>query len=555
MAERLRRKVRDDFAEFWAWLGDPLPGWQVPAFAKLIVLLLAARQVGKTSTLARYAIWRAVRKPGQFVVVAAPSEEGARRVLEHVVRLIRAHPRLMAAVVDEQLGVVEFVNGSKIVALTGSEASRRGPTATDLLIDEAQLIPRAQVEALIPQIAAREGAHIVMAGTAGVSEGVWYDLCVDGETGSEHIEFHRWVPTVVGGDCRADWIQPSFIAAAKTIMSPNRFDAEFRAIAGSIADAAIPLPVIQAGIADYRTTPLDAMQPRAKTSVGIDWGERADRTCLVALARFAQANVFGVCTVKRWGAGASIPGVCREIAASPMAVNTYWAERNGIGAAAVQMLWEKVTLRPAHVGGGRRPHGVLVIDEGGDRSLFPPRPRPKRSPEGGEDFQSARMEIFTDSALKSAMIGALRIGLEDGWLVLPACETELISELMHLKSTLTATGERIEAAPGRHDDLVMALCFALAPVRPKGRKAWHSNIQALTRRHIPPVVLPPQVMGLPAVTTEGDVEVPKYPSWQSVAGSAITPTPHVDLSPPEPRQIARARELIHEQRQEASNAQ
>jgi hypothetical protein len=543
----LARAKRDDLA-FGEMIGQPLAPWQRVELSKPVTAVVGARGIGKSRLIAIKALRMAVAKRGVHVLLASSSEDGSKRLIARCRDSAQGSPALQASFEDEQLGLLRFRNGSIIRAIATSEISARGWVVDAVLLDESQLLSRDFVDALLPTLSAT-GGKVLLCGTAGVAEGPFYDLAKAGEVGSEYVETVRWVPTLLGGRHDAPWLSASVIEAARESMSAQRFAAEYLAEFGSGSDAVFPLPVLQAATCDFQTTPLAEFQPAARISAGVDWGERADRSCLVGVARFAGQSVFAPAVVRRWKSGASLPALIEEIAATPACVQAWWSERNGIGASASQHLWAAVARRPGEVGGGRRRSRVVVVEEGLFREFPPPRRRA-----AGPGFVSEKYSVFTNAELKAAIFGTMRIGLEQGWLILPAGETELLSELLHLKSEITMTGERISGSP--HDDLAMAFLMAMAPIA-DSQRGWRCKVAELARGHVPPVALSPELARIPTVSAPTGAQVPRTPAWQSLLGGEVTLPTNLDLTPPEPPQIRKARkrvaEALQRQREEATN--
>jgi hypothetical protein len=527
-------RARDDDAAFGALIGQPLAPWQRVLLETFVTVLLGARQMGKSRLIVVKSLRLAVAKPDIHILIASSSEDGARRLIALCRRFAAAFPPLEASFTEDLLGLITFANGSTIRAIASSETAARGWTADYLFGDEVQLWPRAFLDSLIPVLAARDG-KMLLAGTAGIAEGAFFDFIKQGDVGSEHVRTHRWVPKLVGGDCDAPWLSASVIEAAKAVQPRQRFDAEFRCISGSGFDSVIPMPVLQGAICDYKTTPMAEFCPFSKGSLGVDWGENLDRTVEVRVDRFAGQSAFGISSVRRWSAGASLPGVIAEIANSPGHLQAVWAERNGIGAGLVPHLFQALANRPAAAGGGRLPPSLVLVEENAwDRpkrrptenfpTEVPIRDRtPRRT---GALHATERRAIFTTSGMKSSLFGAIRLMFEAGSLVIPACETELISELMHLRSEPTATGERISGHP--HDDIVMALAMACGPVRDrqKGGDTWRCRIAEISRGPVPLAEVPGALASMPTVNSDSGIEVPRDPVWQSVLSGEVTVPPY-----------------------------
>jgi hypothetical protein len=128
------------------------------------ILALTARQCGKTTTAAWAMAHAALFFPGSLSVVACPAQrqsaEAVRRVREAV---IKAGGKLAA---DNVYGL-ELTNGSRVLALPGSDDSIRGLTVDAWIVaDEAARLSNDLIAALRPMRARRPEARFAMLSTA-----------------------------------------------------------------------------------------------------------------------------------------------------------------------------------------------------------------------------------------------------------------------------------------------------------------------------------------------------------------------------------------------------
>lgn len=115
-------------------------------------LLLCSRQSGKSTTVAALAVHSALYDPG-LVLLFAPAQRQSTELFKKVSAFYRALPG-----VPEPLAMtetkMELPNGSRIIALPGSEATTRGYSAPRLiLVDEASRTEEALYGALRPMLA------------------------------------------------------------------------------------------------------------------------------------------------------------------------------------------------------------------------------------------------------------------------------------------------------------------------------------------------------------------------------------------------------------------
>lgn len=130
-------------------------------------LLLCARQTGKTTATALLALSVAIYEAPAFVVVVSPSQRQSAEMLRTIMRL-HAHLVGAPALNAESVLKAEFVNGSRIVALPGTERTIRGYAAVDLvIIDEASRCDGELLAATRPMLATSNGRLIALSTPAG----------------------------------------------------------------------------------------------------------------------------------------------------------------------------------------------------------------------------------------------------------------------------------------------------------------------------------------------------------------------------------------------------
>ena len=536
-------RARDDLGAFAEMVGRGLAPFQLRALTDpaAVVAVVAPRQSGKSRSLALYATWRAFRAPGAHVLLVSASEEASRRLLRTVRELVAGSPLLAGSVTDEMAGLLTLTNGSEVRSVPASERAIRGWSATDLLLDEAALLPEPIFAAATPTIAARPGGRIIMASSATTAAGPYYDYVTAGEAGSEHVRTHRW------GLADATWLTPSFIAAQRESMSEVRFRAEFEGIFASGADALFTPAGLDSVTADYHPETLATLRGPARVLGGLDWGQTHDRSALVVIARLPIPGdrLFAVCLAHRWPAGYPLtgregrPGVVEQIAASPAHFQALVAESNGLGGplagANGGLLWQHLARRDPESGGAPpRPRFRLLHDG------IPPdwadleaeqKPRPRHG------FTTAKVAFTTTGEGKAAGYSALRLLVDQGRLLLPMASEELRRELLMLRVDLSPTGvERVEAGRG-HDDLADALMLSTWPQRKHG--GWTTALGALAdpERPLPDPDLPRDPARDVVLTGDGR-EVPRRPAWVSVAGrEATVPDQANDTDPEAKREI------------------
>lgn len=139
---------------------DPWQGELLESTAPRI-LLNVTRQGGKSTTCATVAVNCAITDPG-LVLIASPSQRQSGelfRKIQQTLRALRPAPKFEL----QSTTKLELENGSRIVALPGSEATVRGYSAPRLiLVDEASRVEDDLYTALRPMLATGEGRLIAL---------------------------------------------------------------------------------------------------------------------------------------------------------------------------------------------------------------------------------------------------------------------------------------------------------------------------------------------------------------------------------------------------------
>lgn len=179
------------------------------------VLMLAARQVGKSTVAALRALHRAVFWPGSLILLLSPSLRQSSELFRVVLRFQAGDGA--APVKDASSLKLELENGSRIISLPGSEATIRGYAGVDLLIvDEAARVDDDLFRSVLPMLATSQGALIALStpfGKRGFFADAWHG------PGS-------WRRVRVGAsDCPR--IDPEWLAAQRETMGDWWFRQEF----------------------------------------------------------------------------------------------------------------------------------------------------------------------------------------------------------------------------------------------------------------------------------------------------------------------------------------
>jgi hypothetical protein len=128
------------------------------------VIALTARQVGKTTTAAWAIAHTALFTPGSLSVIACPAQ---RQSAEAVRRVKECMAKAGAKLSSDNVYGLELENGSRVLALPGSDDSIRGLTVDGWVVaDEAARLTENLIAALRPMRARKPEARFAMLSTA-----------------------------------------------------------------------------------------------------------------------------------------------------------------------------------------------------------------------------------------------------------------------------------------------------------------------------------------------------------------------------------------------------
>ncbi|MFA5408923.1 MAG: phage terminase large subunit [Bacilli bacterium] len=148
--------------------------------------LNCSRQSGKSSTAAILALWEAIHKPRSTIVLDSPSLRQSQELMLKFAEFLDMVDKNVKLDSDTKLSV-RFANGSRVLALPGSEKTIRGISAVTLLIlDEAAAIPDELYGAVRPMLAVSRGRLVLMSTPRG-EQGFFFDTWAKSK-GWEKIE-------------------------------------------------------------------------------------------------------------------------------------------------------------------------------------------------------------------------------------------------------------------------------------------------------------------------------------------------------------------------------
>jgi len=130
-------------------------------------LLLCSRQAGKSTATALLALHEAIYQPPALILLISPSLRQSGELFKKVMEFWHGLKGAPESAYESALRL-ELRNGSRIIALPGSEATVRGFSAARLVVvDEAARVPDELLAAVRPTLATTNGRFIALSTPAG----------------------------------------------------------------------------------------------------------------------------------------------------------------------------------------------------------------------------------------------------------------------------------------------------------------------------------------------------------------------------------------------------
>ena len=186
------------------------------------ILALTARQVGKTTTAVWAIAHSMVFMPGSLSVIACPAQ---RQSAEAVRRVRETLLKVGAELESDNVYALELKNGSRVLALPGSDDSIRGLTVDAWIVaDEAARLNSDLIAALRPMRARRPQARFAMLSTAwSRSDPFWTAWAGDDQT---------WIRLEATADTDPTLFTPQFLEQERQALGEHDFNREYLGIPG-----------------------------------------------------------------------------------------------------------------------------------------------------------------------------------------------------------------------------------------------------------------------------------------------------------------------------------
>jgi hypothetical protein len=221
---------------------DPDP-WQCELLRSSAsrIAINAARQSGKSTTVAVLALHVALYMPGSLILLVSPSQRQSRLLFDKVIGFLRQLEPVEQLEEDNRLSAT-LANNSRIVSLPGDSKTVRGFSGPALVVeDEASRVDDAIQAAIRPMLAVSGGRLILMSTPAG-RRGHFYTAMTGDDEEWERI-------TITAEQCPR--ITQDFLAKEFKSLGPLQFEQEFRCAFVDDATAAFATDMLDRALADF----------------------------------------------------------------------------------------------------------------------------------------------------------------------------------------------------------------------------------------------------------------------------------------------------------------
>jgi hypothetical protein len=185
------------------------------------IIALTARHVGKTTAAAWGIAHCMLFKPGSLSVIASPTQRQSAEALRRTRDVLI---KVGAEFETQNVYALELKNGSRLLALPGSEDSIRGLTVDGWIVaDEAARVDSDLIAALSPMRARRPEARFAMLSTANSRSDPFWTVWSDDDP--------SWLRLQATADL-VDLFSEEFLAQQRRLLGETLFKAEYLGIPG-----------------------------------------------------------------------------------------------------------------------------------------------------------------------------------------------------------------------------------------------------------------------------------------------------------------------------------
>lgn len=185
------------------------------------ILALASRQIGKSTLMTIYALWLANFFPDQAIIICAHKGETARMLFERIKLAYKELPNwLKEPVIEWNKSSMRLENGSSIVTTNTTAEGPRGNSLSCLILDEfafvAPEIANQFWTAVTPTLANNPDARMFVSSTPNGVGNMFHTLCSQAEAGENEFVLQKvlwndvpgrdeeWKKKTIKNDCLGD---------------------------------------------------------------------------------------------------------------------------------------------------------------------------------------------------------------------------------------------------------------------------------------------------------------------------------------------------------------
>ena len=288
--EKVEAKVRDSLREKHQGLLDSpivfaekvLAVKPFPYQARLLndksrrIVACMGRQTGKTTTIAMKALYFVETNSDVTVLITSPSLRQSMIMFDRIASFVYSTAYLRNKVVRATRTVIQFENGSRIIALPCSENLLRGYTAHLIVMDEAAFMPEEVITQIIfPMLSTTNGSAIFLSTPWG-RDHFFYRAFMDSK-----YSVHK----VKSSECPL--IKPEFLDEMKQNMTDQAYRMEYEAEFVEELSCYFPQDLIRGCVdpALRLVSSLEEQIPEGEYYGGCDFGKLQDYSVITVLKR------------------------------------------------------------------------------------------------------------------------------------------------------------------------------------------------------------------------------------------------------------------------------
>ena len=231
--------VDDGLVNFELW---PFQEQMVSTFEdERFVICKLPRQVGKTTTVAAYILWRVLFTEQYSVAILANKLAQAREILGRIQTAYEWLPKwLQQGVKEWNKGNIELENGSEILASATSASAIRGTSQNLIYLDEFAFVPNNLQEeffaSVFPTVSSGKSTKVLITSTPN-GMNMFYKIWVDSEEGRNSYARHevhwsdvpgrdaKWKEETIKNTSEEQFRQEfecEFLGSANTLINPRK---------------------------------------------------------------------------------------------------------------------------------------------------------------------------------------------------------------------------------------------------------------------------------------------------------------------------------------------